>query len=54
MPGHEDFVGTFGIAEDLGPGAGGLVAVGIPERAQIGIEPVAVGLEIVGELGGDG
>ncbi len=51
LPGHEDFVGAIGVAEDLGPGARGLVAVLVPECAEAGIERVAVRLEISGELG---
>ena len=54
MPGHKDFVGAHGIAEDLGPGACGLVAIGIPERSQIGIELLAVRLKILRELFRDG
>ena len=50
MPGHKDFVGAHGIAEDFGPGACGLVAIHIPERSQIGIELLAVRLKILREL----
>ncbi len=54
VPGHEDLVGSGGVAEDVGPGAGGFFAVGAPELEELGVEGVAVGLEVAGEVGGDG
>ena len=53
VPRHEYLVGAIGVAEDFGPGAGGLIAVLIPQLAQARIERVVVGFEVARQFGGN-
>ena len=46
VPSHKDFVGLGGVSEDLSPGAHGLVAIPVPQGAQVWIERVVVSLEV--------
>src|ERR1700730_12426382 len=54
IPCHEDLVRARGVTEYLSPRAGGFLALLPPEFAKLGIERVAVDLEVVGQLWRDG